>query len=85
MIVHKAFFLLTLPLLGACAHNEPVLGEALRWDIAQQVIDPEPRHEGELLTDGKRAAEAVNRYKNGTVRQPARTDTTSSAGAGGPR
>ena len=75
-----------LPLLAAC--TTPVdtgFGEAFKWDMAQQVINPDPVYEGEAEPggDGKRAAAAQDRYRKGTVKQPVAIQTTT--GGSGPQ
>jgi hypothetical protein len=51
--------------------------------MAQQVIDPEPSFEGDLLEGGSgaRAANAVDRYDRGEVTEPVNIETTSTTGS----
>lgn len=76
--------------VAACAspNHDPVdhdFGEAHRWNIAQQVVDPDPVYEEKELEggSGERAAGAIERYRTGDVIEPASIETTDTA-AGGP-
>lgn len=60
-------------------------GEANRQTMMAQVIDPDPQYDTiNPVTSGKHAADAVDRYNKGTVKQPdkVRTSTLSSSGSG---
>ena len=75
--------LLLVPLAMLAACTTPVdtgFGEAFKWDMAQQVINPDPVYEGEAEPggDGKRVAAAQDRYRKGNVKQPASIQTTTS-------
>lgn len=83
----RSFFILmlaTLPLAAACTPNDTTLGGAWRHNIAMQVIDPEPRHQGELREGGSgaQAAGAVERYRKGQQKQPVTIRTTSNVSGG---
>jgi hypothetical protein len=56
-------------------------GEVVRFDLAQQVIDPDPQHDRELIEggSGQRIVSAVDRYNKGQVKEPVVETTTSSA------
>ncbi|HEY0625767.1 MAG TPA: hypothetical protein VGD10_03445 [Allosphingosinicella sp.] len=78
----RSALLAALVTLSGCAPIDRGFGEALRWDLAQQVIDPDPSYEGEEMEggSGEHAADAVDRYYKGTVKQPATLGTSSSGG-----
>ena len=83
----KRSLLLLAPavVLGACTPVDHGFGETTRWNIEQQVIDPEPEYAGEPKEggSGERGAAAVRRYNQGQVKQA--TATSSASGAGGPQ
>ncbi len=71
--------------VSGCTQVDTGFGETTRWNMAQQVINPDPVHEGEPMEGGSgvRAAGAVDRYNKGTVKEPATIATTATSGAGG--
>ena len=90
----KRFLLLLAPAvaLGACTPVDHGFGETTRWNIEQQVVDPDPQYAGNVMEggSGKRGADAVDRYNRGEVRRPAPTGTSgsssgSSSTSGGPQ
>ena len=84
-----SLFLLALPVgLAGCTPVDMAFGETHRWNIEQQVADPDPHYAATELEagSGEHAAGAVDRYNRGVVKQPATVDTTvrgSAAGAAG--
>jgi len=76
--------------LASCASNalfeEPgdaTFGEANRQTMMAQVIDPDPQYDDLVpVTSGKHAADAVERYRTDSVKEPERVST--SEGSGGP-
>jgi hypothetical protein len=76
-------------LVAGCTPADVRFGEATSWNKAQQIINPDPNYEGEVMEggSGERAAAAVQRYETGTVTQPVVVNTTStgSSGSSGPR
>ena len=70
-------------LLAGCTPVDLAFGETHRWNIEQHVVDPDPQYAGDMIEggSGERAADAVQRYNEGQVKQPVRA-TTTSAGAG---
>jgi hypothetical protein len=58
-------------------------GEANRQTFAAMVIDPDPQYEESLTTSGEHAAQAVERYRTDSVKQPRRVSSTSTTGGGG--
>ena len=83
----KRFLLLLAPAvaLGACTPVDHGFGETTRWNIEQQVIDPDPEYAGNVMEggSGERGAAAVRRYNSGQVAQPARTSTSGASGSTG--
>ena len=74
----------TLALAGGCAPVDPGYGEAHRYDMAVQTIDPDPVHpeDGAKPGDsGARAADASKRYRTGAVKQ-VQAVSASSSGTG---
>lgn len=69
---------------AACTPADYSFGETHRWNIEQQVVDPDPEYAGEMIEggSGQRAADAVDRYNKGEVTQPASVNTTSATGGG---
>jgi hypothetical protein len=74
-----------LPLLAGCAGTVPSLleqpgdsrfGEANRQTMMAQVIDPDPVYAEPMTTSGEHAAQAVERYRTDTVKQPDSIRTT---------
>ena len=91
----KRFLLLLAPamILGACTPVDHGFGETTRWNIEQQVVDPDPEYAGNVMEggSGERGAAAVRRYNRGQVTAPASTGTSgsssgsSSSTSGGPQ
>lgn len=80
-------------LLAGCNTIDPVslsvdpgFGEAVKYNVAVQTIDPAPVY-GELDAQpgesGARGAEAIERYRTGQVREVEQIQTTTSQGGGG--
>ena len=71
-------------LIGGCTANDPGLGDALKSNIALQVIDPDPAPRGDAIAGGSGdlAARAAENYRKGTVKQPVSVQTSTLAGAG---
>jgi len=70
---------------AACTAVDAGFGEAARYDMAIQTIDPDPVYaEGsaEPGSNGEVAAKATERYRKGTTK-PVQTMSTSSGGGGG--
>lgn len=86
MKTKSAAILCSLFVLGGCTPVDAGFGEALRWDLAQQVIDPDPQHVGEPMEGGSgvRAEGAIERYEEGTVPQPATISSTTTGSGSGP-
>lgn len=60
-----------LALTAACAPVDPGFGEALRYDMAIQTIDPDPVYpEGGAQPgdNGEKAAKATERYRKGQTK-----------------
>lgn len=77
--------------LAGCAGSIPSIleqpgdsrfGEANRQTMMAQVIDPDPVYAEPMTTSGEHAAQAVERYRTDTVKQPDNIRTTD-VGEGG--
>ena len=71
--------------LAGCAPVDPGLGEALRYDVAVQTINPDPVYPAdgaEPGDSGEKGAEAVKRYRKGDTKE-LRIESSSEAGGGG--
>lgn len=86
--------LLSVALLSGCATQQgdlalsadPNFGEAHRYNMAVQTIDPDPFYDdsgAQPGDNGERAAEAVERYRKGQVKGVEIIST--STGSGGPQ
>ena len=67
------------------ASLDPGFGEALKYDMAIQTIDPDPVYPADAAQPGdhgEKGSEAVERYRKGTVKE-VQVMGTSSGGAGG--
>ena len=75
--------------LGACAPVDPGYGEALRYDMAIQTVDPDPVYpeDGAKPGDsGEHAAKATDRYRKGQTKAIRRESASgSSGGSSGPQ
>jgi len=84
---------LALGLLAGCntvnpqsGSVEPGFGEALKYDMAVQVIDPDPVYSADAAQPGEQGdklAPAVKRYRTDAVKNVETVST--SAGGGGPK
>jgi hypothetical protein len=80
-----------LPFAAGCAsipsiYEEPgdaKFGEANRQTMMAQVIDPDPVYDEPMVGSGDQAADAVERYRTDTVKQPESVSTTTGSGGGG--
>ena len=72
--------------LAACTPIDRSLGEALKYDMAIQTIDPDPVYDEDDAQPGyhgEKGAEAVKRYRTDKVKEiETQTTTTSSGGTG---
>ena len=70
--------------VGACAPVDPGFGEALRYDMAIQTVDPDPVYpeDGAKPGDsGEKGAKATERYRKGATK-PIRRESASGSGGG---
>ena len=75
--------LAALALLAACAPVDPGLGEALKYDMAAQTIDPDPVYPEDSAKPGDAgttAAAAAQRYRTDKVKPIDRASSTSGSG-----
>ena len=95
-LARRTCCLALLPLLAGCASVPSILeqpgdslfGEANRQTMMAQVIDPDPVYDEPMVTSGDHAAQAIERYRTDTVKQPDNIRTTdagadSGGGTGG--
>ena len=69
-----------LLLTAACAPVDPGFGEALRYDMAVQTVDPDPQYPADSLQPGyhgEKGQKATERYRKGTSK-PVKTESTGS-------
>jgi len=73
--------------IGGCAPVDPGFGEALRYDMAVQTIDPDPQYPADASQpgdNGEKAQKAMERYRKGTTKGLRRESAGGgSAGGGG--
>lgn len=76
--------------LSGCFHHDISLqdgyGNAVKQNMAAQVVNPAPQYEGPALSSGARGAVAMERYNTDKVEKPAQQRTTTvgaSSGGGG--
>ena len=72
-----------LLLLAGCTPNDAGLGDAVRANYAAQIVEPEPQYTEAMTANGEQTAAAQDRYRKGTVKQPAAQKTTSEFSGGG--
>lgn len=69
---------------AGCAPVDPGFGEALRYDMAVQTIDPDPQYPPDALQPGyhgEKAQKATDRYRKGTTK-PVQVESSSGSGGG---
>ena len=74
-----------LVITGGCTPVDAGFGEAQRYNMAAQTIDPDPVYaEGSAQPGyhGEKAQKATDRYRKGTTK-PVRTESTSSVSGSG--
>jgi hypothetical protein len=72
--------------IAACAPVDPGFGEAYRYDMAVQTIDPDPVYpeDGAKPGDsGEHAAKATERYRKGTTKPVQRESASGGISLGG--
>ena len=70
---------------AGCSAVDPGLGEAQRYDMAIQTIDPDPVYPADSAKpgdNGEKAAKATKRYRTDSVK-PVETMSVSGSGSGG--
>ena len=70
----------TLIVLAGCAPVDPGMGEALRYNLAVQTIDPDPQYPADAHQPGdhgEKAQKATDRYRKGNTK-PVRAQSSSS-------
>ena len=72
-------------LAAGCTPVDVGFGEAVRYDMAIQTVNPDPVYAEDALQPGyhgEKAQKATDRYRKGTTK-PVRTESTQSGGGGG--
>ena len=70
---------------AACTPVDPGFGEALKYDMAAQTVDPDPVYPADSLQPGyhgEKGQKATERYRKGQTK-PLRIEGTQSGGSGG--
>ena len=70
---------------AACTPVDPGFGDALKYDMAAQTIDPDPVYPADAVQPGyhgEKAQKATERYRKGTTKA-LRQESSSGAGGGG--
>ena len=74
----------SLLILAGCTQVDPGMGEALRYDMAIQTVNPDPVYAEDALQPGyhgEKAQKATDRYRKGTTK-PLRTESSTSGASG---
>ena len=61
-----------LTAVAGCAPVNPYYGEALRYDMAVQTVDPDPQYPADARQpgdNGEKAQKATERYRKGAVKR----------------
>ena len=82
----KAYLMSGAAILAAgCTPVDPGFGEAVRYDMAIQTVNPDPVYPPDSLQpgyNGEKAQKASERYRKGTTK-PIRRESTGGGGSGG--
>ena len=77
----------TVALLAGCTAVDPGMGEALKYDMLAQTVNPEPVYPASAAkagSSGDHAALATERYRKGNVKEiKAESSTSVSGGSSG--
>jgi len=71
---------------AGCAPVDPGFGEAARYDMAIQTIDPDPQYPADASQPGdhgEKAQKATERYRKGTTKALRRESAGGGGGGGG--
>ena len=72
-------------LLAGCTSVDPGMGEALKYDMVAQTVNPEPVYAAtgaRAGSSGDHAALATERYRKGTIKELKVESSTSASGSG---
>ena len=75
----------TVTLLAGCTAVDPGMGEALKYDMLAQTVNPEPVYAAtgaKAGSSGDHAALATERYRKGTIKELKVESSTSASGSG---
>lgn len=84
--IRQMVLVAALPGLAGCAPVDPGLGEALRYDMAIQTVNPDPVYpEGGAQPgdSGEKGANAVKAYRKGETQELKVQSTSNVSGIGG--
>jgi hypothetical protein len=71
---------------AGCTPVDPGFGEAVRYDMAVQTIDPDPQYPADSLQPGyhgEKGQKATERYRKGTTKALSNPGSGGSGGRGG--
>ena len=72
--------------MAGCTTVDPGFGEAVRYDMAVQTVDPDPQYPPDARQPGdhgEKAQKATDRYRKGTTKPVQAGGTGGGAAAGG--
>lgn len=64
---------------AAPATLDPAFGNAIRQNMAVQIVNPDPDYSEDAVSSGPRAAAAIDRYDRGVVKKPPTTSISGTA------
>ena len=83
----KSMLILAGTLLAAagCAPVDPGFGEAVRYDLAVQTVDPDPQYPPDAMQPGyhgEKAQKATDRYRKGATKPVVQQSSAAGGGSG---
>jgi hypothetical protein len=72
----SAILLLATLATGACTPNDITLGASVRNNSEAQIVEPDPKYDGDMAASGDQTAAAQERYRKGNVKKPVGVKTT---------
>ena len=71
---------------GACTPVDSGFGEAVRYDLAVQTVDPDPQYPADARQPGdhgEKAQKATERYRKGATKPVVQQSSSAGGGSGG--
>ena len=71
---------------AACTPVDSGFGEAVRYDLAVQTVDPDPQYPADARQPGdhgEKAQKATERYRKGTTKPVVQQSSSAGGGSGG--